>query len=221
MADSFLDLVNGVPTLKATVASSAGAGDAGKIPRLGAAGVLDPSFLASISGSDLIAADVASNDSYLLFDGVFTSGYDVYEIHVIELAPVADSSLLLFRWRNAGSDVTGTTHYTAFRWYAPVLGAGYAGDSFANSTSGHPFPYTDLGNASGECCSLRALLLPRSTLRKEMFFQGSYVNFLGNTIQVNGGSVLANTTAMSGCKILYNGTNIASGKVAIYGAKLP
>lgn len=219
MADKFLDLVNGVPTLKATVASSAGAGDAGKIPRLGASGVLDPSFLPSIPGSDLIAADVASNDSYLLFDGVFTSGYDVYEIHFVELVPVGDGVALLFRWRDGGSDVTGTTHYTAFRYQAPITTGG--GDASANSTSGHICPYTDLGNAAGEHCSLVIKTVPRSSLRKLIKFSGHYINSSGGLLAIDGSSTLANTTAMSGCKILYNGTNIASGKVAIYGAKLP
>ncbi|MCB0961060.1 MAG: hypothetical protein KDB04_16245 [Acidimicrobiales bacterium] len=219
MADSFLDLVNGVLTLKPTVASSAGAGDAGKIPRLGDDGLLDPSMMPVIPGSVPIASDVASNNSYLLFDGVFSSSYDVYEIHFIDLAPVADSAALLWRWRDAGADVTGTTHYTGFRYRAPVLSA--AGDLFANSTAGHHCPYIDLGNASGECCKLRIIAFPRSTARKEIFFEGSYVNYLGNLIQVNGASTLANTTAMTGCKILFIGTNIASGKVVIYGAKLP
>lgn len=219
MADSFLDLVNGVPTLKPTVASSAGAGDAGKIPRLGDDGLLDPSMMPVIPGSVPIASDVASNNAYLLFDGVFTSDYDLYEIHFIELVPVADGVTLLFRWRNAGSDVTGTTHYTAFRYQTPIPTGG--GDAAANSTSGHVCPYTDLGNAAGEHCSLVIKTVPRSSLRKLLKFSGHYINSSGGLLSIDGSSTLANTTPMSGCKILYSGTNIASGKVVIYGAKLP
>lgn len=219
MADSFLDIVSGVPTLKAAVASSAGAGDAGKIPRLGAAGVLDPSLLPTIPGCDYLGGDEASNSAYLPFDGIFSADYDIYTVHFVDLAPVADNVTLLLRWRDAGADVTGTTHYTGLRYIAPT--ASTAGSLFASSTSGHVCPYAEQGNAAGECANLTITMAPRSGARKEIRIEGSYVNYLGNLIGVSGNSTLANTTAMTGFKVLYNTTNISSGKVLVYGWHLP
>lgn len=48
MADKFIDMINGVPTLKTPLGSSAGSGDAGKIPKLDSGGKLDASMMPSI-----------------------------------------------------------------------------------------------------------------------------------------------------------------------------
>lgn len=166
-------------------------------------------------GMVLLASGTASSSSALTFDGCFSSTYDAYQIQFVDLAVATDNVAILFRWRDAGADVTGATHYTGFRYQAPVISVG--GDIFANSTSGHLCPYTELGNAAGECCKLSILAFPRSTTRKEIFFAGSYVNYIGNLIQVQGGSTLANTTAMSGFKVLASSGNIASGSIYVYG----
>lgn len=172
-------------------------------------------------GGDCVLLDsaTASSSAALTFDGVFTSSYDAYRIDLIDIAPATDSVTLLFRWRDAGSDVTGTAHYTGFNYTTPIL-ASSQGTLYVNSTSGHPCPHTDLGNAAGETTTLTVWALPRSTVRKAITFSGYYYNYLGSMIGVPGGmSTLANTTAMSGFKLLYNSGNIASGKVRVYGYK--
>ena len=171
-----------------------------------------------IPGSELIRSETASNDAYLLFDDVFSSTFDVYEIHFVQLRPVAEPVTLFFRWRDAGADVTGTTHYTGFRYNSPLIGTG--NDAFTNSTSGHVCPWTDLGNGSGKYIDLVIRTVPRSTLRKSLRFSGHYLDSSGGLLSVDGLSTLANTTAMSGFKVLYNTNNIASGKVAVYGYKI-
>lgn len=47
MADKFIDIVSGVKTLKTPITTSAGAGDAGKLPSLDSTGRLDTSFMPS------------------------------------------------------------------------------------------------------------------------------------------------------------------------------
>lgn len=61
MADKFLDLIDGVPTLKTPVASSAGSGDAGKIPKLDANGQLDLTMMPSGVAGDITSC-VCSED---------------------------------------------------------------------------------------------------------------------------------------------------------------
>ena len=53
MADKFLDLIDGVPTLKTPVATSSGSGDAGKIPKLDANGQLDLTMMPSGIAGDI------------------------------------------------------------------------------------------------------------------------------------------------------------------------
>jgi len=52
MSDKFLDLVNGVHTLKTPPTTSTGSGDAGKIPALDANGKWDESFMPSGIGAE-------------------------------------------------------------------------------------------------------------------------------------------------------------------------
>ena len=176
-------------------------------------------LLSAIGGTSgaltFITSSTASSSAALTFDGCFSSTYDAYEVHLYDIAPATDAVTLLFRWRNAGVDVTGASHYTSLRYRLPVAVA--SGDLYANSTNGHPLPYTDHGNAAGEVTNLVVEIRPRSTVKKELVFNGSYVNSIGTQAIVDGGSYLANTTAMSGFKLLFSSGNIASGSVYVYG----
>lgn len=73
MADKFIDIVNGVPTLKTPVGSSAGSGDAGKIPKLDSGGKLDASMMPSIGlFSDMAILEDQKSDG--TNGGTFSSG---------------------------------------------------------------------------------------------------------------------------------------------------
>lgn len=60
MADKFVDKQTGEEVLKSPVTSSAGAGDAGKIPALNGSGTLDPSFFPT-GTVDRITANVSED----------------------------------------------------------------------------------------------------------------------------------------------------------------
>lgn len=72
MADRYLTKIAGVQTLKEVITESAGAGDAGKIVGLDAAGKLDPTLLPDGVGADTFVGPTTEN----LTDGNFVDIYD-------------------------------------------------------------------------------------------------------------------------------------------------
>jgi len=166
-------------------------------------------------GRELITSGVASSSTALTFDGCFSAKYDVYEIDYTNLKVANDGVGLLFRWRNAGVDVTGTTHYTLFRYFIPASGS--VGDASSSSTSGHYCPHSALGNNTLEDVSLCITTRPNSPLGKELNFQGHYVLPDGTKVGLVGMSTLADVTAMTGFKVVATTGLLASGSVAVYG----
>ncbi len=72
MANKYLSLISGVKTLIEAITSSAGAGDAGKIPGLDSSGRLDTSFMPVGIGADTASIEASEN----LSAGDFVDIYD-------------------------------------------------------------------------------------------------------------------------------------------------
>lgn len=72
MAGTFLDIVSGVITQVSAVASSAGAGDSGKIPKLDGSGKLDSTMMPTGVGADTAAIECTED----LSAGDFVNVYD-------------------------------------------------------------------------------------------------------------------------------------------------
>jgi hypothetical protein len=119
MSDKYLYLNSGIPTEKAAVASSAGAGDAGKIPALDAAGRLDNSMMPSGIGAD--TASIASSENLAAGDFVNvwnSTGAKVRkadastagkEAHGFVLAAVTAPAAATVYFEGPNTQVTGAT----------------------------------------------------------------------------------------------------------------
>lgn len=120
MPDTYLDLVAGVPTRKAAIDESLGAGDAGKIPALDASGRFDESFMPTGIGADT-AAIVASE---ALSAGDFVNVWNDAgtpkvrkadattagkEAHGFVLSSFADAATAIVYFEGANTQVSGAT----------------------------------------------------------------------------------------------------------------
>jgi hypothetical protein len=76
MPNTYLDLDAGVPTRKAAIDSSAGAGDAGKIPALDGSGRLNANMMPSGIGADTATVQASENLAAGDFVNIWNDGGD-------------------------------------------------------------------------------------------------------------------------------------------------
>jgi hypothetical protein len=116
-------------------------------------------------GMVLLAETIASNDSAVNIDGVFTAEYDHYFIEILDCDAVSDGVALEFTLRNGGSAISGSTKRGKWWGFTDTTG----GSSATNGTSDDV--HTGIGNATGEGSFVRGWIVPFTTNEKVLKFE--------------------------------------------------
>jgi len=173
--------------------------------------------LKSEAGSKvLLGSTTASASSAIIFENVFSSDYDAYELEWIGLKPVTDGANLRIQLRSTTpADITDTFASTGtFITVSSGTGPGSVGASAV--TTGWTF--ADIGNDTNESTSGRAYLWNLSSgvhMKADMV----QINAAGDAYGLSYWGLCNTATARGGVKIYFSSGNIASGLVRLYGIR--
>lgn len=163
----------------------------------------------------LLDTQTASDSAFLIFDEVFSSTYDHYQVRYSNLLPATSTNTFRLIWRASGSDVTGTTAGVA-TYRSPT--AEFGGQSLADSTGHILCLASRLSNVSGSEGNGILDLTPRGPGQKFVRLNVIFGDTSGSNTpaQLDGWSKFNNTSDMDGVKFLMGSGNW-SGTVSIYG----
>ena len=162
-------------------------------------------------GMVLLAETIASNDSAVNIDGVFTSEYDHYFIEILDCDAVSDGVALEFTLRNGGSAISGSTKRG--KWWAFTDTTG--GSSAHNGTSDDV--HTGVGNATGEGSFVRGWIVPFTTNEKVLKFEAGLELDDGTHQFSESNFSLSTATLCDGIGFEMSSGNINGGTFRIYG----
>jgi hypothetical protein len=163
-----------------------------------------------------LATATASASSELLFDGVFTDTYDVYEIHFVDINVATDGAeLRIFPRTGVPADETGTQQY----YNRSDLMNGTYSSSGANGNSNRLC--ANIGNNTDENASGQIKIFPRGTSYTS--WNGTFYrrNSSNNRYRQSVAGVLLTASVIDGVRCAASSGNLASGKIHVYGYNIP
>ena len=168
----------------------------------------------------LLAKDsIPSATSAITFDGVFDDTFDEYWVTLFNMTVSNASGIqIYYKYRNSGSDVTGT-HYRNQRSIS-MNSANSA--QYGNATTTDYNVITDYSfGTSATRAALNAVmyLFPRSTNVKYAFHDAISIADSSNHYAHEFISVLDDATQMDGLSFYASAGNLAGGEICIYGVK--
>ena len=166
-------------------------------------------------GKDSIPSAVSS----ITFDGIFDDTFSEYWVTLYDVTMSTASGVqVLFKWRNGGSDITGT-------YYASYLGRGITENVTGYGTNVSFTDYNAITNydfgtdATRDALNSVMYLFPRSANIKYNYNDSLFVIDNSETYFNKLWGQLDTATQMDGFSIYASSGNIASGEVCVYGVK--
>jgi len=166
-------------------------------------------------GKDPISSAVSS----ITFDGIFDDTFSEYWVTLFNVTMSTASGVqVLFKWRNSGSDITGT-YYRNYRAISM---------NSANTTTTANGSYTDYNaitdydmgtDSTREALNSVMYLFPRSANIKYNFNDNLFVADSSNIYGSEFIGALDTATTMDGFSVYASSGNIAGGEVCVYGVK--
>ena len=168
----------------------------------------------------LLAKDpIASATSSITFDGIFDDTFSEYWVTLFNITMSTASGVqVLFKYRNSGSDITGT-YYRNYRAISM---------NSDNTTTTSNASYTDYNaitdynmgtDSTREALNSVMYLFPRSANIKYNFNDNLFVADSSNIYGSEFIGALDDATTYDGFSIYASSGNIAGGEICVYGVK--
>jgi len=167
----------------------------------------------------ILAKDpISSAVSSITFDGIFDDTFSEYWVTLFDVTLDATSGQqVLFKWRNSGSDITGT-YYRNYR--AISMNSANTNTASASYTDYNAITDYDMGtDSTREALNSVMYLFPRSANIKYNFNDSLFVIDNSETYFNRLWGQLDDATQMDGFSIYADSGNIAGGEVCVYGVK--
>tara|TARA_R100000008_G_scaffold43629_1_gene25292 strand:+ start:1371 stop:1922 length:552 start_codon:yes stop_codon:yes gene_type:complete len=162
---------------------------------------------------------ISSAVSSITFDGIFDDTYSEYWATLYDITVSAASGVqVYFKWRNSGSDITGTYYRDQINSSMNSANSG----QFSNATYTDYNAITDFSfgtDATREALNSIMYLFPRTANMKFAIHDNLFTADSSNTYMSYLFNVLDDTTKVDGFSIYPSSGNIASGEICIYGYK--
>jgi|TARA_Y100000296_G_C5178336_1_gene261536 hypothetical protein len=168
----------------------------------------------------ILAKDpIASATSSITFDGIFDDTFSEYWVTLFDVTLDATSGQqVLFKWRNSGSDITGT-YYRNYRAIS-MNSDNTTTTSNASYTDYNAITDYDMGtDSTREALNSVMYLFPRSANIKYNFNDNLFVADSSNIYGSEFIGALDTATTMDGFSVYASSGNIAGGEVCVYGVK--
>jgi hypothetical protein len=166
-------------------------------------------------GKDPISSAVSS----ITFDGIFDDTFSEYWVTLYDITMSTASGVqVLFKWRNGGSDITGT-------YYASYMARGITENASSITSNASFTDYNAITNydfgadATRDSLNTVMYLFPRSANIKYNFNDSLFVIDNSETYFNRLWGQLDTATQMDGFSIYADSGNIAGGEVCVYGVK--
>ena len=166
-------------------------------------------------GKDPISSAVSS----ITFDSIFDDTFSEYWVTLYDVTlSAASGEQVLFKWRNSGSDITGT-------YYISYMARGITEDANSITSNTSTSNYNAITNydfgadATRDALNSIMYLFPRSANIKYSFNDSLFVIDNSETYFNRLWGQLDDATTYDGFTIYASSGNIASGEVCVYGVK--
>jgi hypothetical protein len=168
----------------------------------------------------LLEQHTASSSAELDFTTWYSSAYDEYEIHLIDVVPASNNVAPELQFSTDGGSTYDTSGiYYSVRDYRGIT----VSDNGTTQYGGQGQIYlggNDLGNtaANGGLSGVVHLFNPQSAVTyKRVIFDLAYGSYNGDIYHSTGAGVYKSATAVNALRILFSSGNIASGTIRVYG----
>lgn len=164
-----------------------------------------------------LGAQTASNSATLNFEGLISSTYDNYEIHLISIVPATDGAKIGLQCGTGGTPTYDTGSNYDWASFAQIVGG--TGGNGASSDSAIYFTNGQSSGGNSAFSGVASFQDPNSASLKK------YTHGTGVGSDTSGGRMLGwwhagiykSTTAVTAFRIKASSGNITSGVVRLYG----